>query len=166
MGKTRRVFLAAIMATAALSATQAASADSDQRAVLGFSIRFTGLVPGPTTQVTGEGEFSVSGAIADRGTTAVTLTVTPIGPESQGWAFEDGEQTFTTAAGSFKAHFHGRVEGAATAHPYGEGRVEFTGLTGSYRDLSGTGMFLVAVDFTLPSMGGASGTYDGDIKVH
>ena len=160
MNGIRRLLAVVALSTMVLAVPQAASADDQRRIALAFDIRFTGATPSGTGQlIVGNGSFSVSGAIAGNGHTAVILTVTPSGPASTGQALEKGEQTFTTPTGSFKADFRGRVHDADTLHPYGKGIAEFTGLTGEFSGLSGKGAFEVDVDFTLPPGGGATGTY-------
>ena len=157
----------AVVSAMFLPVSQAAAAGDHGEVAVEFTMNFTGATTiGSVTKITGAGVFSMSGSVVDAGTVSVELLVNPTGPGERDEAVEEGVQTFTTPAGSFEGHFQGRVSDAATPFPTGVGRVQVRGVSGAYRNVSGSGTFDVSVDFTVPPGGAVSGTYDTRFDIH
>jgi hypothetical protein len=129
-----------------------AGASSDKRFVLAIQGAFTG-------ESTGEGTFSVAGAISDSGTVDVTFDVMPGRGDCIGVS---GDETFTTPNGSFMFAFTGRACSPSPDDPRSifDARFTITGGTGAYAGISGRGKVTGENDFTDFTF---TSIYDGNV---
>ena len=118
----------------------AAENSDEKRLFIGFSLHPTG----PTSTA---GTFVMSGRFEDSGaSTADHITLVPIRNTDRSRL--SGDQLFAGQKGTIFTHFKGIAFPNGSPHVVGEGSFTILSWTGAYAGISGSGSFLVVVDFT------------------
>jgi hypothetical protein len=142
---------AALAAFAALPL--AASGTSEKRVVIGLNEHFTG----PNSAA---GTFIAAGAISDSGARTETFTITPSKAGTE--ATIEGTVNMVGSLGTITEAFSGTLAPLGEPRVFVDGHFEFTGGTGAYAGLRGSGKFLGVADLTTNTV---IGTDAGDAKL-
>jgi len=127
-----------------------ASANDENRVVVGVELHFTG----PNSA---SGTFSAALAVSDSGSTSATFTVTPREDDE---GVLEGNEVFNGMLGSFTVHFRGTAFPLSSQRQVGEGRWRVISGTRAYANLRGRGSFLVVADNVT---GTVKGSLNGEV---